>query len=355
MRGRDRGRQYRRTHPWIRFGLNPRDAPARVWLLLGQVTARAELLAEALIPESESRKLHRTFLVKGARATAAIEGNTLTEAEVEERRLKQRNLPPSRAYLGVEVDNVLAAYNRIAEEVLAGGAARLDRGRIEDWNRRILDGLEGHIAEEAVPGVVRSHPVVTGRYRGAPAEDCVRLLERLVHWLERDIEVPATARRGDPWGFVLYALEGLVDGLREQASLVEREQRRLAWPGFVRDRIGGRPGPARERRTNLALVLGGAEAPLTRAALLDHARLARAYARRTGKTLTRDLNWLIETEIVEVPNPGHPYGVRGVGEVPIVPPAPAIANAIADAIGLRMRGLPMSPRAIIEELLPEDE
>ena len=63
---------------------------------------------------------------------------------------------------------------------------------------------------------------------------------------------------------------------------------------------------------------------------------------------------MIETHIVEVPNPGHPYGVRGVGEVPIVPPAPAIANAIADAIGTRMRDLPMSPRALIEELLPED-
>ena len=63
---------------------------------------------------------------------------------------------------------------------------------------------------------------------------------------------------------------------------------------------------------------------------------------------------MIETHIVEVPNPGHPYGVRGVGEVPIVPPAPAIANAIADALGVRLNMLPMSPRAILEELLPED-
>ena len=63
---------------------------------------------------------------------------------------------------------------------------------------------------------------------------------------------------------------------------------------------------------------------------------------------------MIETRIVETPNPGHPYGVRGVGEVPIVPPAPAIANAIADATGVRFRDLPMSPRAVLEELLPED-
>jgi CO/xanthine dehydrogenase Mo-binding subunit len=54
----------------------------------------------------------------------------------------------------------------------------------------------------------------------------------------------------------------------------------------------------------------------------------------------------IETIIVEVPNPGHPYGVRGVGEVPIVPPPAAIANAIHDAIGVRLRDLPMAPHKV---------
>jgi CO/xanthine dehydrogenase Mo-binding subunit len=52
---------------------------------------------------------------------------------------------------------------------------------------------------------------------------------------------------------------------------------------------------------------------------------------------------MIEPIIVEVPNPNHPYGVRGVGEVPIVPPMAAIGNAIANATGIRMTDLPMSP------------
>ena len=55
---------------------------------------------------------------------------------------------------------------------------------------------------------------------------------------------------------------------------------------------------------------------------------------------------MIEALIVEVPNPLHPYGVRGVGEVPIVPPLAAIANAIYDAIGVRMTELPMNPAAV---------
>ena len=59
---------------------------------------------------------------------------------------------------------------------------------------------------------------------------------------------------------------------------------------------------------------------------------------------------MIDTVIVEVPNPGHPYGVRGVGEVPIVPPPAAIANAIYDAVGVRMTELPMSPARLLKAM-----
>jgi CO/xanthine dehydrogenase Mo-binding subunit len=59
---------------------------------------------------------------------------------------------------------------------------------------------------------------------------------------------------------------------------------------------------------------------------------------------------MIETIIVEVPNPKHPYGVRGVGEVGIVPPLPAVANAIHDAVGVRLREAPMSPVKVLKAL-----
>jgi CO/xanthine dehydrogenase Mo-binding subunit len=59
---------------------------------------------------------------------------------------------------------------------------------------------------------------------------------------------------------------------------------------------------------------------------------------------------MIDTVIVEVPNPRHPYGVRGVGEVPIVPPIPAVANAIHDATGVRLTELPMSPPRVLAAL-----
>ena len=59
---------------------------------------------------------------------------------------------------------------------------------------------------------------------------------------------------------------------------------------------------------------------------------------------------MIDTVIVEVANPGHPYGVRGVGEVCIVPPLAALANAIYHAVGVRMTSLPMNPAAVVKAL-----
>ncbi len=60
---------------------------------------------------------------------------------------------------------------------------------------------------------------------------------------------------------------------------------------------------------------------------------------------------MIETVIVEVPNPGHPLGVRGVGEVSIVPPPAAVANAIFRAVGVRMTETPMSPPHLLKAIL----
>jgi len=59
---------------------------------------------------------------------------------------------------------------------------------------------------------------------------------------------------------------------------------------------------------------------------------------------------MIETVIVEVPNPGHPFGVRGVGEANIVPPPGAIANAIYRAAGVRLSRLPMKPETVMEAI-----
>ena len=59
---------------------------------------------------------------------------------------------------------------------------------------------------------------------------------------------------------------------------------------------------------------------------------------------------MIDTEIIEVPNPNHPYGVRGCGETPIVAPLAAVGNAVSHAIGIRMTDLPLSPPRVLEAI-----
>ena len=64
---------------------------------------------------------------------------------------------------------------------------------------------------------------------------------------------------------------------------------------------------------------------------------------------------MIDPVVIEVPNPGHPFGVRGVGESPLVPPLAAVANAVYNATGTRMRDLPLSPGSILKALTTKPE
>ncbi len=59
---------------------------------------------------------------------------------------------------------------------------------------------------------------------------------------------------------------------------------------------------------------------------------------------------MIDTVMIEVPNPRHPFGVRGVGEAPIIPPLPAVAIAVSNAIGVKMNNLPLTPDVILDAL-----
>ncbi len=64
---------------------------------------------------------------------------------------------------------------------------------------------------------------------------------------------------------------------------------------------------------------------------------------------------MIDTQILEIPNPNHPYGVRGVGETSIVPPLAAIANAVSNAAGVRMTHIPMSPPRVLKAMMSADK
>lgn len=126
----------------------------------------------------------QVYLAKGMLATTAIEGNTLSEDEVRRILDHTLELPPSREYLEREIENVLAAYNLARKELLEDPDLPFSVGRLREYNRLILDGLE--LEKGVVPGAIRSHSVVVGSYRAAPAEDAEHLLARLCDWLNGD-------------------------------------------------------------------------------------------------------------------------------------------------------------------------
>ncbi len=174
-------RTFERTHPWISFRIGFQRATPPLWLLLGEAASKCEHIAGVPLRPSVAHLLHQLYLAKGVLATTAIEGNTLTEKEVLARLEGRLKLPPSKEYLGQEVDNIIAACSQIGERVRTGDIG-LTVDRVREFNRQVLDKLR--LKENVVPGGVREHSVLVGTaYRGAPAEDCEFLLRRLCEWL----------------------------------------------------------------------------------------------------------------------------------------------------------------------------
>ena len=151
-------------------------------MLLGEARSKVEHLSLALLKPEVADEMHRVYLAKGAQATTAIEGNTLSEEEVA--RIVAGVAappPPSQEYLYREVENIVSAFNRIKDDLVAGGSAVLTPEDVKQFNREVLEGLEH---DDIHPGDFRRQSVVVGRYRGAPWEDCEYLVERLCEWLE---------------------------------------------------------------------------------------------------------------------------------------------------------------------------
>ena len=124
---------------------------------------------------------------------------------------------------------------------------------------------------------------------------------RTEYYRQLDRSSRANGGRGDPIGFVRYALQGLVDGLEEQCRHIDAIQLSIAWKHFVFDRFRReRRSPALNRRREIALALTDHERPVPRAELrrLGPA-VAELYAGKTDKTLTRDINWLLHEDLIE--------------------------------------------------------
>ena len=369
-------RKYEDSHPWLTFGVDLRHAPFSFWVLLGEARSKLEHLAGVPLRPDAAQEFHRLYLAKGAWATTAIEGNTLSEEQVRARIEGSLKLPPSQEYLGQEIDNIVAAVNEIARRLFEDAPAPLTPEMISEFNEMVLRDLE--LDPEVVPGEFRQYSVAAGPYVGAPAEDIPHLVARLCDWLQAEFEPPAdhpdmvmayviikaviahlyfewihpfgdgngrTGRLvefqilvssgvpspaahllsnhynltrsayyrelnlasrsgGDVIPFVCYAAEGFVDGLREQIGRVQAMQMDVAWENYVHSVLDDESSPTTRRRRTLVLELSRATKLVPRSDLLElTGRVAEAYAGKTGKTLTRDLNALLKLGLlVRVPD-----------------------------------------------------
>jgi len=180
-----KSRTYLKTHPWISFQLDLNRIPYSVWIELGEAQSKCEHISGVPLRPETAAKLYNIYLAKGVLATAAIEGNTLTEEEALGRVEGKLKLPPSQEYLGQELDNIISACNKIKDGLLDGCALHITTDEIREYNKLIFHKLSPR--EDVSPGELRQHSVGVGSYRAAPAEDCEYLLQKFVTWLNDEL------------------------------------------------------------------------------------------------------------------------------------------------------------------------
>lgn len=353
------------THPWLKFSADLRLVPASLWVTLGECQSKCEHIAGVPLRRATEEYLYRVYLAKGALATTAIEGNTLTEEEVLLHLEGKLKLPPSREYLAQEIDNIVAGCNAILRQMREGRPPELTARWVGDLNRAVLNSL--NLEAGVVPGEIRKHDVGVARYKAPPHQECGRLLDRLCAWLNGDdfgpresmgvvyailravlahlylawihpfgdgngrtarlVEfhilltsgVPAPAAHllsnhynqtrseyyrqldrasrsgGDVIPFLTYATQGFLDGLRSQLGIIREQQWDVAWRNYVHELFSDKKSSTYVRRRHLILDLSAASEPVAFGKLGEISpRIAAAYARKTARTLSRDINGLMK-------------------------------------------------------------
>jgi Fic family protein len=175
-------REYITTHPWIKFRLDVTRVPWTFWDHIGEARSKCRHLSRTPLPPDLARKMERVYLAKGARATTAIEGNSLSEEQAVAAVEGNLHLPQSQKYLQQELENVINAIWSIEQEIYAGSQFDVTPERLRDLNGRVLEDLD--VEDHVAPGEFRTGGVVVGGvYRGAPARDCEYLVEAMCAWL----------------------------------------------------------------------------------------------------------------------------------------------------------------------------
>jgi Fic family protein len=316
-------------------------------------------------------QLYKVTLIKGALATTAIEGNTLTEDQVRGILEGSWKAPPSRQYQEQEVRNILEALQDLHDRIVARENIDLTVDLICQFNNQVLKGTQ--LRPGVMPGKIRTDSVVVGNYRAAPSGDCAYLLDRLVDWLNGPtfvhpdaeiqfalilakavyahlyqawihpfgdgngrtarllefvilancglVPIPAANLLSNHYnltrdryyreldlaskpgqstlGFLSYAIEGFIDGIREAIAMVRQQQLHVAWVNYVHERFGAMPNTkasARQRSLVLAMPMSGIVPRVDLEGLTP--KIAKLYAGVGPRVLSRDLNQLVKLGLI---------------------------------------------------------
>ena len=224
---RTKKRTYLITHPWLSFQLDLDQMVPGIWMLLAEAQSKCvQLSGVPLIPKA-AKKLSNRYLVEGIYSSATREGNTLSAEEVRERIENNLELPPSREYLGTEIDNLVKTNNLVEFQTRIGKCMDLNPEKIRDLNLLVLAGVIHQPV--VVPGETRNNSVLVGNFKAVPAKYCDDLLQRLCNWLHNDIQEVAgysmafCVLRAILAHFYLAWIQPFGEGNRRTISLVESQ------------------------------------------------------------------------------------------------------------------------------------
>lgn len=192
---------YERTHPWISFRFDPRILPYPVWILLGEVAAACTWLREAALPAKEGELINYIARLRGVLGNAALDGNTLSEDQVDRLLEGSLRLPPSQLFQEREVRNLLKAVS-LAEARNRAGDHGLEPWALQVLHAQVMKELPTPAGD--APGEFRSVRS-TGSGADVPPQEVLPLLHRLQEWTSSALFNPEHEEERMPFA-VLRAL-----------------------------------------------------------------------------------------------------------------------------------------------------
>lgn len=198
-------RTYELTHPWLNFRWEPRNMPYPVWLLLGEASSACERLRDAALLPREGRLTSYVAMLQGIVANASLDGNSLSEDQVDRLLEGSLQLPPSQVFLEREMRNLVKAVQWTEARAKAGDR---DTGpwAIQVLNAQVLKEIPSPTGASA--GDYRSVRDRTIEGSVQP-EDIGPLMERLNAWGESALFLPEHAEERMPFAIVRAVLTHL--------------------------------------------------------------------------------------------------------------------------------------------------